>query len=99
VFEGKRAARLHEIVDGTSNTVLLVEAGEAVPWTKPADLPYDDKKPLPKFGGLFKEGFHIAMADGYVFFGKKDADETTLRRVITRDDGQVVDTGKLQADK
>src|SRR5437868_1562092 len=29
------------IPDGTSNTVLVVEAGEPVPWTKPQDLPYD----------------------------------------------------------
>ena len=99
IFEGKRSAQLMTITDGTSNTLLLAEAGEAVPWTKPADLPYDDKKPLPKFGGLFKEGFHIALADGSVFFGKKDPDETTLRRVITRGDGHVVDTGKLLADK
>ena len=39
--------------DGTSNTGLVFEAGEPVIWTKPADLPFDEKKPLPKLGGMF----------------------------------------------
>src|SRR5262249_7725359 len=27
--------------DGSSNTILIVEAAETVPWTKPEELPYD----------------------------------------------------------
>src|SRR2546430_1113440 len=33
--------RFIEFTDGTSNTLLIVEAGEAVPWTKPDELPYN----------------------------------------------------------
>src|SRR5262249_33685587 len=43
--------------DGTSNTILVVEGREAVPWTKPEDVRYDPKKAPPKLGGLFKDGF------------------------------------------
>src|SRR5262245_41268665 len=36
------------ITDGTSNTVMAAEAAEPVIWTKPDELEYDPKKPLPK---------------------------------------------------
>lgn len=55
-------------LDGTSNTIGVVEAFEPVPWTKPADLPYDAKKPLPKLGGLNLGGFHVGLMDGSVRF-------------------------------
>jgi hypothetical protein len=76
--------------DGTSNTILIVEGGEAVPWTKPEDLPYDPKKPLPKLGGLFPEGFHVAMADGSVRLVSRKVSETTLRAAITPAGGEVL---------
>ena len=40
-------------MDGTSNTVLVVEAATAVPWTKPDELPYDPNGMLPSLGGHF----------------------------------------------
>src|SRR5262249_8443136 len=52
-FNGTIATRFPaDFRDGTSNTFLVVEAGEAVPWTKPQDARYDGKA-LPKLGGLF----------------------------------------------
>jgi hypothetical protein len=78
--------------DGTSNTILIAEAAEAVPWTAPRDLTYDAKKPVPKLGGLFKEGFHVAMADGvsvYYFLHGKLSEET-LRAAITPAGGEVL---------
>jgi Protein of unknown function (DUF1559) len=50
--------------DGTSNTILIAEGGEAVPWTKPADLDFDPGKPLPSLGGAFRDYIHIALVDG-----------------------------------
>jgi len=82
--------------DGLSNTLLVVEAGEAVPWSKPEDLRYDAKKPLPKLGGLFPDGFHAVFGDrGIVRFIKKKTDEKTLRALITRNGGEDVDPAKL----
>jgi hypothetical protein len=87
-FQGKVGPRMPvTFLDGTSNTILIVEGGEAVPWTKPEDLPYDDKKPLPKLGGQFPDGFFAAFADGAVRFLRKDADEQTLRWLINPADG------------
>ncbi len=76
--------------DGSSNTMLIVEAAEAVPWTKPADLVYKPGGPLPRLGGPFKEGFTVAMADGSVTFVPRTVSEKTLRAAITRNGGEVL---------
>lgn len=81
--------------DGTSNTIAIAEAAEPVPWTKPAELIYDEKKPLPKLGGLFKGGFHAAFMDGSVRF-LTNIDERTLRALITRAGGEFIDYDKLR---
>jgi hypothetical protein len=88
-FQGTRGPRLPaSIPDGTSNTILIIEADKPVPWTKPEDIPYSDKKPIPKLGGLFADGFHVALADGSVrFIDRRKISETTLRHAICPHDG------------
>src|SRR5260370_42413676 len=52
---------------GTSRTMLVVEAATPVPWTKPEDLPYSSDQPLPKLGGFYSEhGYLFLTADGSV---------------------------------
>jgi hypothetical protein len=84
------------IPDGTSNTALVIEAGDSVIWTKPADLPFDAKKPLPKLGGLFDGEFHVALCDGSVMPVKKDFDADEMKKLITPADGEVLDVDKLK---
>jgi prepilin-type processing-associated H-X9-DG protein len=88
VFEGKKGITLADITDGTSNTLMVVEAANAVPWTKPEDLPYDPSAPLPKLGGLFEGGFNVAMCDGSVRFLSTKVKPQTLHLMIQRNDGQ-----------
>lgn len=95
IFEGTKGIKFADITDGTSNTILIAEAGDAVPWTKPADLPYAADKPLPKLGGLFADGFNVAFADGSTLFIRKKFDEETLRLAITRNDGKEVNRDGL----
>ena len=73
--------------DGTSNVWLVAEAAEPVPWTKPADMKYDPKGPLPKLGGLFAPGFHAAFADGHVHYYPRPLADDVMRIVITRNNG------------
>jgi hypothetical protein len=81
--------------DGTSNTFAVVEAAEAVPWTRPGELDYDPKKPLPKLGGLFPDGFHAGMMDGAVLFISSQVKEADVRGLITANGREPVDVGAL----
>jgi hypothetical protein len=90
IFETTRGRPLTEILDGTSNTILIVEANQSVPWTKPDDLPYNPNGPLPPLGGHSPNGFMVVSADGAVHFIPKNTPEQTLRPLITRNDGILV---------
>jgi hypothetical protein len=84
-FEGKVGLRLRQdFPDGPSNTILIIEAGEPVPWTKPEELNYAPDEPLPNLLGPFWEGFRVGMADGSVRWVRKDISESTLGAAITR---------------
>jgi hypothetical protein len=87
-FEKDRALGEEDFPKGTSTTILIVEAGEAVPWTKPDELLYDPDKPLPALGGHFRDGFYAAFADGTVKFIPKTTDEKTIRGMIVRAGGK-----------
>jgi len=56
--DGKERSTMESITDGPSCTILLVEAKRNIPWTKPADIPYDPHKLLPALGGYSEGGFH-----------------------------------------
>jgi hypothetical protein len=80
---------LGNLPDGTSNTIMIVEAKEPTIWTKPDDLPYNPNGPLPKFG-VYPDGFHVLMGDASVRFLRSTISEQTLRSAITCSDGNVL---------
>jgi hypothetical protein len=90
IFYGKEGVKINAILDGTSNTLMIVEAKREIPWTKPEDIPYDKDKPLPKLGGRYAEGFVAAFCDGSVRFISQNIDQTVLRALITRDGNEVI---------
>src|SRR5262249_40381611 len=64
LFPPGKTVKITDVRGGRSGPLRVVEAGEAVPGTKPQDLPYDPTRPLPMLGGIFHEGFQAVMADG-----------------------------------
>jgi hypothetical protein len=90
LFDLRKGVKFSQITDGTSNTIMIAEAAEGVPWSKPDDLEYDPSKPLPKLGKQNPEVFNVAMADGSVRTISKKISEKTLRAAITRDGGEVL---------
>jgi RNA polymerase sigma factor (sigma-70 family) len=91
LFENGQTVKVPDVTDGTVNTLMVVEAENRVPWTKPEDLPFEANKPLPKLGGQFKDGFAAATADGTPHFIKKTIDPTLLNALVTRNGGEVID--------
>jgi hypothetical protein len=90
-FESREGLRLPEdFPDGASDTLLVVEAGPPVPWTKPEELNYDPDGPLPDLRCLFSDGFLAACADRSIWFMKKNISERTLRAAITRNGANVI---------
>lgn len=85
---GKQPKFPASIRDGTTMTILVVEAGDPVIWTKPADITYDAKKPLPKLGGMFDGNFNVGRCDGSALWVKKGFDEKVLRAAITPNAGE-----------
>jgi prepilin-type processing-associated H-X9-DG protein len=95
-FELELKLRPADFTDGTSNTLMVVEAATPVPWTKPEDLPYVEGQALPALGGQFGGNFNALFADGSVSFLSRDVDRDTLRAAITRNGGEVLDHDKLR---
>ncbi len=87
--------RLVEFTDGPGNTLLLIEGGETVPWTKPQDLVYQPGGPLPRIGGQFADRAFASMADGFIIAVRRGAPESLLRLAITRNDGENFDHSEL----
>ncbi|QDU93474.1 DUF1559 domain-containing protein [Lignipirellula cremea] len=89
VFEGTKGRSIQEITDGTSTTILVVEANadQAVEWTKPADYTIDPENSMQNLGDLRDGGFLAAFADGSVHFLQQTIDRKMLGRLLTRNDG------------
>ncbi len=89
--DGSEAPALRTILDGTSNTILAVEAGSdtADIWTKPGGLKFTGKDSIKLLGNVNEE-FLVLMCDGFVRFVRKDIDEDVFNNLIRHDDGNVV---------
>ena len=92
MFEKGQDIGVVDVLDGTSNTVMVVEAKNAVAWTKPEDLTFDQgaAASLCGAGSAHPGGFNAAMGDGSVRFIRDTIDVKKFRSMITRNMGEVV---------
>ncbi len=82
------------IVDGTSNTIMIVEvdASESVPWTKPDDYQFDPNNPLRGLGNNRAQSlFLVGMVDGSTLILTKDISPKTLKAMMTTRGGEIVE--------
>ncbi len=90
VFPGEDATGIKDIIDGTSNTIMVVEADEPVIWTKPDDWDYKEKKPAQGLGTFRRGGFFSLFSDGSVRFISVNVDPDILRAWFTPAGGEIV---------
>ena len=107
-FEGSEGIKISDFTDGTSNTILIVEANRGIPWSKPEDISFDPGKerhryqpfgpsnPPPTLGGFIPGHFAAALADGSARIFDTDKIKDQLKWLIMRNDGAVVDWQKIE---
>lgn len=67
-----------------SQTILFVEGGEKVPWTRFQEYKFDPNGPLPTLGKPGTNGYRAVMGDGSVRWIRKDADPEVVKALIVR---------------
>jgi hypothetical protein len=81
-----------EILDGTSNTIMVVEVNDqaAAIWTKPDDFEPDEQNPLQGLLGLRPGGFQVGFCDGSVRFVAASIAPNVLKAMFTKAGGEIV---------
>ena len=90
MFEEGQRVGIGQVPDGTSNTLLVVEAVAGVPWTKPEDLRFNPNGPLPALRDPFGRGANVLYADGSCRPLPSGTPEATIKALITRNGGEPV---------
>src|SRR5260370_13560210 len=82
LFEPGKKFKLEDFARGSSNTLLLIECGEPVPWTKPADIDIDPDGSFPQPKSVVPDIMRYITADCSTHFFPLPLDESELRKLI-----------------
>lgn len=84
--------KISEILDGTSNTIAILQAKTQIPWTKPEEPVIDlAGNKLPDLSGFDSHGSHLATVDGAVRYVSKAIDLDVLKKLFTKAGGEVIE--------
>jgi prepilin-type processing-associated H-X9-DG protein len=96
IFDGDKPSRMMDITDGTSNTLLVVEAnGRNVNWMEPKDIDIQELAGgnvagLDGVSGKYPGGANVLFSDGSVTFMSPTSGLSNLRELSTKSGGEVV---------
>jgi len=94
MWPGQKGIDIGRVVDGTSNTIMVVEISHSdIHWMEPRDLPFDeleawlDPQHKPRLGSDIQGGM-VAMGDGSIQYLPRDVTIEKLRALVTRSGGE-----------
>jgi prepilin-type processing-associated H-X9-DG protein len=92
MFDGEKGRKITELIDGTSNTIMVVEADDdhAVIWTKPEEWQFDSQQPMAGLGHAHPGRFNALFADGSVRFLSSTIDPKVFHAMLTIAGGELV---------
>ena len=94
IFRGSEPIKVSDVLDGTSNTILVGEAvGAGIPWMKPEDIDVSAHPSLGDPAGFSSDhvgGAHFLISDGAVRFISLSIDPEIFKALMTRNGGEAV---------
>ena len=94
MFENGKAPKEREILDGSENTIIVVEMAESgIRWTEPRDLEFDkmsfriNDPTQPSISSRHPLGALVVRANASAHFLRSDTDPAVVRALITHDAG------------
>lgn len=93
VFKPEGKSQFRSILDGLSNTIMVVEAdaSQAIEWTKPDAMEIDLDNPIDQMGHIHMGGFHVLMGDGAVVFITHAIELNLFKALMTSDGGEAIE--------
>jgi len=90
--------RFQDITDGTSNTLMIVEASsdKSVIWTKPEDLTINETNRLDSIINPNSDGFAACMCDGSARLFPRRILPAALQAILSINGGEIIDLSNIE---
>ena len=99
-FPNDEGVRIRDFMDGTSNSILILEVKMDVPWTRPEDLEYP-ANPIavgePQFTGWYEDRLMTLLGDGSARAFPIKLDTEVWKALIEIADGETVEWDEIPA--